>query len=28
MTPKLLDERDPEGEVKGWLEAIGEMVMG
>ncbi len=27
MTPKLLDERDPEGEVRGWLRAIGEMVV-
>jgi len=25
MTPKLLDERDPDGEVKGWLAAIREM---
>ena len=28
MTVKLLDERDPEGEVRGWLEAIAEMVAG
>jgi len=28
MTPGQLDERDPEGEVRGWLEAIGEMVAG
>jgi len=27
MTVKLLDERDPEGEVRGWLEAIGEMAL-
>ena len=26
MTPELLDERDPEREVRGWLAAIGEMV--
>jgi hypothetical protein len=26
MTPALLDERDPAGEVKGWLKAIAEMV--
>ncbi|HVC96462.1 MAG TPA: ATP-dependent endonuclease [Pirellulales bacterium] len=28
MTPRLVDERDPDGEVRGWLEAIGEMVVG
>jgi hypothetical protein len=28
MTPVLLDERDPDGEVRGWLEAIGEMAAG
>jgi len=28
MTVEMLDERDPEGEVMGWLEAIGEMVAG
>ena len=25
MTVRMLDERDPEGEVRGWLEVIGEM---
>jgi hypothetical protein len=28
MTVKLLDERDPDEEVRGWLEAIGEMAVG
>jgi hypothetical protein len=28
MTPKLLDERDPDGEVRGWLEVIAEMAVG
>ena len=27
MTVEMLDERDPEGEVRGWLEVIAEMVM-
>jgi len=28
MTVRMLDERDPVGEVRRWLEAIGEMVVG
>jgi len=28
MTVELLDERDSEAEVRGWLEAIAEMVAG
>jgi len=28
MTVEMLDERDPDGEVRGWLEAIAEMVAG
>jgi len=28
MTVEMLDQRDPDGEVRGWLEAIGEMVAG
>jgi len=28
MTPKLLDERDRDGEVRGWLGVIGEMAAG
>jgi hypothetical protein len=26
MTPELLDERDPDREVKSWLDAIAEMI--
>ena len=28
LTPALLDERDPDGEVKGWFKAIDEIVAG
>jgi len=28
MTVKMLDERDPDGEIRGWLQVIGEMAVG
>jgi len=28
MTVEMLNERDPEGEVREWLEAVGEMATG
>ena len=28
MTPEFLDERDPDGELKGWLKRIAQLIDG